>query len=290
MILEGSVEVFVNVPQQRKDGSKHYERSKVNELSVDKCFGELALTGEANGARKEAIVAKQDTTCHFATLERVAYRTILSHLVKAVEEQIEFLETVPFFRYIGWSGRSIQQWIRSFEKKVYPRNHVIYKEGDDCHDIYLIRSGEVRSQKEVDIKNKKTSFIIDGMSKFNPYQQGLVTKQVELATVDKGQFFGEEETVFSYYLKHKAEWQELYSDGKGNVHPDRIALMKKIESLINREWLPEDIDSKKSILKQPPEEINFKTNTLKRVQRESTMIVKSSKVELWKISASVRFF
>lgn len=285
VILQGSVEVFINVPQQRKDGTKHYERSKVNELSVDKCFGELALTGEASGARKETIVAKQDTTCHFATLERVAYRNVLSHLAKSMEEHIEFLETVPFFKYIGWSGRSIQQWIRCFEKKVYSRHQVIYKEGDDCNDVYLIRSGEVRSQKEVDIKNKKTSFIIDGASKFNPYQQGLVTKQVELATVDKGQFFGEEETVFSYYLKHKAEWMELYSDGKGNVLPERIALMKKIESLINREWLAESPESSKPIIKQSPEEINFKTNTLNRVKRESTVIVKSSKVELWKISA-----
>ena len=279
--------MYINVLQQKKDGSKHYEKSKINDLNVGQYFGELALTGEVNGARKATIISKYDTPCHFVTLERVAYRNIFSNLVKAVQEQIEFLETVPFFKYIGWSGRSIQQWIRCFEKKVYPRNHVIYKEGDDCNDVYLVRSGEVKSQKEVDIKNKKTSFIIDGASKFNPYHQALVTKQVELTTLMKGQFFGEEETVFSYYLSHKDEWQKLYSDNEGNMFPERLALMKKIESLINREWLVENHDSK-SIIKKAPEEINFKTNTLSRVKRESTMIVKSSKVEVWKISAYVK--
>ena len=193
---------------------------------------------------------------------------------------------MPFFKYVSWSRRSIQQWLQCFEMKVYKMNHVLYREGEPCDDIFLIKSGEVRCTKSVEIKDKKNSFMFDDDNRLHPTQYNLVTKQVELGTIVKGQFFGEEETMFSYYLKNKEEWLKLYTNMKGKLLEEREALMLKIESLIKRNWIVKE--NGPSFLNT--EEIKYKSNSMKQITRESTVTIKSAKAEIWRISAKVKHF
>ena len=255
----------------------------MGELHTGQSFGELALLEGVSQARKATIASKPGCPCHFATLERQPFREILIHFSKAVDEQIEFLELMPFFKYVNWSRRSIQQWLKFFEMKVYSMNHVLYKEGDPCDDIYLIKSGEVRCTKSVEIKDKKNSFMFDEDNVLHPSQATLVTKQVELGSVIKGQFFGEEEATFSYYLNHREEWVKTYTNARGRLTEEREAIMLKIESLIKKNWLVKEEGP--SFLNT--EEIKYKSNSMKQITREATVTVKTAKAEIWKISAKV---
>lgn len=183
---------------------------------------------------------------------------------------------MPFFKYVNWSRRSIQQWLKFFEIRNYKMNHILYKEGDQCDDIYLIKSGEVRCTKSVEIKDKKNGFMFDEDNRLHPSQASLVTKQVEFGSIVKGQFFGDEEALFSYYLKQKDEWLETYTNAKGRLTEEREAIMLKIESLIKKNWLIKE--ESPSFLNK--EEIKYKSNTMKQITRETTITIKSAKAEI----------
>ena len=247
-------------------------------------FGDIALM-DNKAIRTATIVAKTNYSCHFATLEREAYRRILNHLNKALDEQIQFLESVPFFRYVSWSGRSIQQWVKFFEKKVYPMNHVIYKEGDPCEDVFLVKSGDVRCLKKVEIKDKNSNFLIDENSKLYPYEAAVVTKQVELGTLIKGQYFGEEEVLLLNYITQREEAKKDKQSSPTKANSTQSAILQYIEDFVRETWF----NKEKPSTQIGADEISYHRNTRgkRNVTRELTMVVKSSKAEIWRISAKV---
>lgn len=264
------------------------ERVKVGEMHAGKSFGEFALLGGVNGKRTATICGNPTNPCHLAVLERAPFQRILESLSQEIPEQIEFLENTPFFKHLNLSARSIQQFINFFElKAVYPMNHVIYREGEPCDDIYLVRSGELKCIKTIQIKNPATNFLIDEHNKLYPYDSAVITKQIELGVIVQGHLFGDEEALMMQFMRLK---EEAKANGylKSKVpSTEREQFIMEIQSLL----LQGSID--KAILPPPktPEGLRYRRNSLGKteiVTRESTIIVKSTKAEIWKIPARVR--
>ena len=273
---------------QDESGKDVIEMIKVAETHAGKSFGELALLEKINGARKATIIGNKNCPCHLAVLERAPFQRILDYLSQEIDEQIEFLENTPFFKYLNLSGRSIQQFVMFFEeKKVYPMNSVIYREGDSCEDIYLIRSGEVKSTKTIQIKNPATNFLIDEHNKLYPYDSAVIVKQIELGTTSQGQFFGDEEALMMQFMRLKEEAKAHNYLKNKTATTEREQFIMDIQALLLQGSLEKAI----SPPPKTPEGIKYRRNSLGKTEiitREATVIVKSPKAEIWKIPARVR--
>jgi CRP-like cAMP-binding protein len=111
-------------------------------------FGEIALMD--NVRRKATIIAKQDT--HLAYLDKEFFDKILSkkivsfiNLIEEKEEKkhaenLDFLCNLKFF--FSFSRGLIQQIYYLSIRKHVIKNQVIYSEGQDSTEIYIIKSGQ----------------------------------------------------------------------------------------------------------------------------------------------------
>lgn len=56
-------------------------------------------------------------------------------------EKIEFLRKMPIFE--RWSNSNLNILLYYCEEKVFPKNTILYKEGDPSAYVFFIREGEV---------------------------------------------------------------------------------------------------------------------------------------------------
>jgi CRP-like cAMP-binding protein len=74
-----------------------------------------------------------------------------------LRERIRFLKTVPVFASLGEAHLS--SIAQSFRPRTYEKSDVIFRQGDNGHEVYLIREGKVRIFK-VSPSGQETSIIL----------------------------------------------------------------------------------------------------------------------------------
>lgn len=106
-------------------------------------FGELGiLTGKLRSA---TIICKEE--CHFTYLNEVEYKNIVS-----VIERKKIFNKFEFFKNFLMNNVSIditRKLSYSFEKLKFKRNKYVFKEGEECKYVYLLKKGEIQIQKFV---------------------------------------------------------------------------------------------------------------------------------------------
>ena len=142
VVLSGSVDVFIRDP----GGREHLVATLFNGDS----FGELALMQEGN-TRGATIVAKDD--CEFLTLGREDYGAILrTQSEKSISEKVAHLRATPMFRHVEHD--TVQSMAYVLSARTYPRNALVFKQGDEVEDVYFIAEGAARLVRE--IENRET--------------------------------------------------------------------------------------------------------------------------------------
>jgi len=242
------------VPNEQEEQYKGLP--KTSEIEQGGSFGEGALADSVLRARTMTIVTKE--VCHFLILERAVYKEILKeHQKEMQDETIDFLMQNPLFSI--WSPFALRSWISVFRRKeVFKRHAVLYKEGDKAEDVYLVRSGQVICTKVLTIheRNKDNeSLVLDEGNNVVAVARESTIKTVEIAAIQPGQIFGEEES----YVNYRAE-----IDDKKRPRED----IKKRKNKAN-----ENI-----FVKRTPE-----TSI-----RETTMVIGSSTAEIWIIPGRVK--
>ena len=142
VVLSGSVDVFIRDP----GGREHLVATLFNGDS----FGELALMHEGN-TRGATIVAKED--CEFLTLGREDYGAILrTQSEKSISEKVAHLRSTPMFRHVEHD--TVQSMAYVLAARTYPRNALVFKQGEEVEDVYFIAEGAARLVREVE--NRET--------------------------------------------------------------------------------------------------------------------------------------
>ena len=142
VVLSGSVDVFIRDP----GGREHLVATLFNGDS----FGELALMHEGN-TRGATIVAKED--CEFLTLGREDYGAILrTQSEKSISEKVAHLRATPMFRHVEHD--TVQSMAYVLAARTYPRNALVFKQGEEVEDVYFIAEGAARLVREVE--NRET--------------------------------------------------------------------------------------------------------------------------------------
>jgi len=292
IILKGTVEVMINIATKDALGTDKFIQKKVGELSQGKAFGELAIMDESVKPRKATIVSKED--CHFATLSRSAFRSTLGHIRKEHEALLEFFTKNPVFSINHWTNRAIQQFMKSFEQlNNLNRGTILYKEGDPCDKIYMVRRGEVVVTKTIEIERNLTlnqSLIVDEKNQMYQIAREPILKNVEICFFGEGNLFGEEEALLSYKeeLFLERERERLRKEFKKLFDQQRLKKAKegfnyKPDPNINLPYDPKE--DPKAIEEHVEREI--KKAITKPVVRETTVMISSHKADIWVMSKKV---
>lgn len=129
ILYEGQLEVIV-------DGV----RKKV--LEEGSCFGEIALLQETTrSASVRTLVPSK-----LWVIDRGNFESMLDEVTEHNYDGIEqFIKTVPLFSKI--EGSHSDSLVRSFRLLHYDKGHVIFKENEDGHLMYIVMSGSVVATK-----------------------------------------------------------------------------------------------------------------------------------------------
>ena len=244
------------------------ESRKVAELPEGKAFGELAIMEKTLKPRKATIKTVETSECYLATLERKEYQLILGHILQEVTAELNFFADISIFKDAGWTKRAFQTVLKNFQKFSHIRGYAVYKEGDPCDEVYIIKSGEVKCTKAVQVSQPSKNFVIDENSSLYPFEEVPSKKMIEISLLSAGQIFGEEETFLKFSNDEKSK--------------------KKKKTLQQRALYDELIHKEDpQVLKENERFIYMKNSGVGEIKRETTMVVTSMTAEIWKIPSKV---
>ena len=151
-------------------------------LEAGKTLGELAILSDVVTPRNISIKALENTC--LAVLDRKSYKNVLElEEQKKMEEKIEFLSNIVVFK--NWGERALRSILSYFLVKKISRKQVLYKEGEEVRDIYIIRTGEMKCSKIIDLKsgNNKELILIDDKSHVYIYNQESSQKTIDVIMI-----------------------------------------------------------------------------------------------------------
>lgn len=156
-------------------------------------IGETAL--ESNCLRSATVISRTETTA--LVLNKEDYHKILSrqkHMLRS--DIVNLLKKIPVFQDMMVSKLERMAWLMLIMH--YPAGHTIYKQQQSTAGIYFIKEGSVNLIFDVTIKFKGK---IPGKQNL---EIGDKTCHLLVKTVNKGDFFGEEELFEGIQRKTKA--------------------------------------------------------------------------------------
>ena len=132
-------------------------------LKEGQTFGELGLlTGKLRSA---TVICKED--CHFGVMVEADYKTIVSVIErKKIYDKFEF-----FKQYLikDVAYEVLRKLSYSFEKNKFGRMQYVFREGEMCKNVYLIKKGEIQIQKMFPDHVKDQFRMINKKLPLNPF-------------------------------------------------------------------------------------------------------------------------
>ncbi|EAS04462.2 cyclic nucleotide-binding domain protein (macronuclear) [Tetrahymena thermophila SB210] len=144
LILKGKVGMYI----QRKDPTNGeidpYNYDKIKEIPQGYAFGELSLQSD----KQSIVLAKCETNCEFAVLTKNRYKNLLQIAgIKFLMSEIGFLNSLPYEKKV--KEKLIKLLFTKRQAINFHRGQVVYEEGSQVGDVYLVRSGEFNKMKKI---------------------------------------------------------------------------------------------------------------------------------------------
>ena len=184
------------------------------ELKRGQIFGEVGLLMKKT--RSATVICKED--CEFAVLNYDDFKKILQNVERRnIENKVDFFKESLFK---GIPSDVVIRLSLLFRKKKYFQGNVIYGEGDNANEMYLIKKGEVEILKKVkDKSDGKETSINDYIWKFRKSNENRVQSlkyltisvtiiynpyiiiniyiyiYIKISKLSNGQYFGEEDLL-----------------------------------------------------------------------------------------------
>ena len=195
IIISGLVGVEISV----KDSNGESKTIEVVRYGKGGSFGELAL--ETSKPRAASIWCKVPT--HFIALEKLDYNRMMAKFVSDKRNNtVSFLQALPIFS--NTTKGSLAKLTYNFREKEYSHGKVVYNEGDDIGEVYIIIEGEFLFQKKIKVEDGRKRYgddleIYTERSEIRKHRAKHLNKQlVQIANVAKlgvGELFGIEEEI-----------------------------------------------------------------------------------------------
>jgi len=234
VILKGSVGVWASDKDQLEDEQEEIVQKKGGKLSEIKVltagssFGERAL--QDNQPRKITVRCKED--CHFAVLDKKDYSYILMEKeARRIAEEIDFFASLPMLK--DWSQKAVRNMLYFSKITKFHRGQKIYKEGDGPEKFYIVRRGEFKILKHVEIKgdiDPVWQTPIDNIKK-----RSVTKKSLELAILCEKEIFGEEELLHDKRRQYTIVCHSI--EGEVYEVDKKVFFEKILKSSIATKWI-----------------------------------------------------
>lgn len=180
--------------------TKQYK--EVAQLSSGSCFGEAALTN-ANSTRMATI--KCLTDCYFGILSKESYEQTIALIQQSIiRKKVQFI--MSCYQFQNESSHVLTEHHYLWKPIHFYQKQVVYKQGQPCNMVYLIKSGEfeqtivVNKDNENELNSttgytgptKQHKKITDYSSQINKKQPILIA---HVALLNKGMMMGDEDTI-----------------------------------------------------------------------------------------------
>ena len=188
IILKGRLRVYNQQFDIIDENLMNFKQETV--LETGKTLGESAILSDVLTPRNISIKALENT--FLAVLDRKSYKNVLElEEQKEMEEKIEFLSNIVVFK--NWGERSLRSILPYFLVKKWSRKQILYKEGEEVRDIYIIRTGEMKCSKIIDLNsgNNKELILIDDKSHVYIYDQESSQKMIDVIMI----------LIYRFYIK-----------------------------------------------------------------------------------------
>eukprot|EP01017_Pseudomicrothorax_dubius_P048942 TRINITY_DN9015_c0_g1_i1.p1 TRINITY_DN9015_c0_g1~~TRINITY_DN9015_c0_g1_i1.p1 ORF type:complete len:617 (+),score=78.01 TRINITY_DN9015_c0_g1_i1:73-1923(+) len=277
IILQGYVSVLIPDPDNQDENA---ELREARILSSGDSFGELALL--YNKPRTATI--KCVTDCHFATLDKIAYRSLLKRKhEKDLKTRLEFVSTAKIFQ--GYNYSLLRRlFLNSEPVKKTRMNQYLYQEGQEPLCFYVVKKGEFKVVKNVDLACIGVENQDEAPSSGNLMRKRIKMKSIELALVNEGEIFGEEDL----FLKRPRFTSVVCNSSEGVVleirKVDFESIIMRDES--SREWLEQMTMFKDKHYKEKVEAAMKGSEQTKPVETEEKMRPQSSRARILRPSSS----
>ena len=160
IILEGSVRILAPYNDQESDVIEYNKDMLTHEVARRNAghhFGEFALIYDT--PRTASVIANQIS--HLAVLKKEDYDEMLAEdEIKDLGTFVATLQQCPMFS--KWTKTSLCKMSFYFKTVDYLRNHVVYNEGDDASDIFIVVGGDFMLTKKIPGKKIKGEMVILG--------------------------------------------------------------------------------------------------------------------------------
>ena len=162
--------------------------TKVHTYTGGESFGEIAL--QTNQRRTATMICRNE--CHVLTLSKQGFDAVLKDVKnEKAQKDLEFLRKFEFFQHIPNS--ELLSFLFSVKNVRFPLSAVIYKEGDPCDQIYLIREGDLQISSS--LVEEQPPDHSDAGSFDQHRKKRRKRKFLKLSLLSKNQFFGEYEIL-----------------------------------------------------------------------------------------------
>lgn len=176
MNLRNSVRLYESLPIQMPENLmqslydlKRQLQNEVKDLEADrdkrllehvvtmrdgKGFGELALKRDKLDRRAATIKAEKD--CFMAAINKDDYQKVVAKI-----DQRKLRKLIDFFKSIPFLSKNSKTYLTrlhySFEQRDYIRNQDLYREGEPCNYVFLVKHGEFEVTRKIKIDLKRTA-------------------------------------------------------------------------------------------------------------------------------------
>jgi len=145
---------------------------------VGECFGENFF--KDNRPKETSIMVVTSEELHLLTLSREAYQEIMAKIILNAKEKADFfIEVFPSF-----DSETVVKFSYYFSEKQFKKNESIYHQDNLAQELYLLKNGDVRLTKEIDLGSEGHPININA-------RRGEKT-HLPVASIIRQQFFGEE--------------------------------------------------------------------------------------------------
>ena len=152
-----------------------FKYNVIQTLSTGDVFGELGIIRRKK--RAATIICLENT--HFAVLMKKDYESILLE-----QESNKLHKLIDFFNQTLFKKCSKDRMTSiayMYKKRIYVKDQILFKEGQEPIECYIVKKGDIELSKSIDIKNN-----------------GKKRNKGKVAIISAGQFFGEEEILKNY--------------------------------------------------------------------------------------------
>lgn len=115
--------------------------NNVNTIGPGASFGEVAIMGKNMATRNATIFCKSD--CVFAVLDKDNFQRIIGeHQKRITHKKMNFLKKVAIFKEL--LDDELETMIYFLKPQNYAFRDVIFKQGSDIDEVFIIKQGKVK--------------------------------------------------------------------------------------------------------------------------------------------------